>query len=478
MADLMGTSTVVAELAQLLGPEHVSGAVADRLAYRHGTWTMEYKAIATDHVGPGPQAVVWPTTVDDVVRVVQWAAQRRIPLIPYGGGSGIVGGTIASPQSVVVDTKRLCGLTVDAESLVVEAGCGWFGSELDAVLRTQYGVTLGHYPQSLHSSTLGGWLATRATGIMSTKYGRMEDRVEGLEVVTGVGDRVALGGGPPASEGPDLVQLFLGSEGRLGIMTKARFRVELADQPEAIRVWTVPTVAAGLAVVQWLVQHGVKPTVTRLFDPEESQTWFGTAAGKGAVLLLHFQGLAALVTAEVAVAEDQATRLGAQRLPDVVAQRWWDRRYDTASLLRTVQRPTGIAETIEVGASWQHLLAVYEAMMAAVRPRSTIAYAHFSHFYPSGGSLYVIVHADAEHSDWATVQQRYREILDAALQASFQAGGGISHHHGIGRARSSWLTKAHSDSIAIFRRVQAVLDPAGIFNPGVLFEEASVPHGF
>ena len=472
MSDVVASA--LAELVGLVGADRVSNRAADRLAYRHGTWPVEYKAVMERTAGEGPNAVVWPATADQVQAVVSWAARRHIPLIPYGGGSGIVGGTMASPGSVVVDVKSLRDLTFDAESQVVEVGCGWIGSELERRLKIRYGATLGHYPQSLHSSTVGGWLATRATGIMSTKHGRLEDRVEGLEVVTGTGQLLWLGGGPPASEGPDLVRLFLGSEGRMGIITKARLRVEPADQPEAIRAWMVSTVGQGLAFLQWVVQNHIRPTVTRLFDLEESAIWFGDAVDAGAVVLLHFQGLAALVTAEVAVAEEQARQYGARRLPDEVARRWWARRFDTSGLLRTLRSASGIAETIEVGASWSNLLGVYDGAMKAVRPLCKTAYAHFSHFYASGGSVYIIVHAEAEEREGETPTQRYQKILTAVLGASLQAGGGVSHHHGIGRARASWLERAHPDSVSVLRRVQAALDPAGIFNPGVLLPEVSL----
>ncbi len=462
------------ELAAILPPSRVSQHLADRLAYRHGTWAIELKGLENGNL-PLPAAVAWPQSAEEVQTLVDWAYRWRVPLIPYGGGSGIVGGTGSTEASLMIDTKALRAVIYDTASQVVDAGAGWFGGELDAWLRDHHGVTLAHYPQSLHSSTVGGWLATRATGILSTKYGRIEDRVEGIEVVLGTGERLILGGGPPASEGPDLLRLFLGSEGRFGIITRARLRVEPGDLPEVIRVWAVRDVASGLAVIQWLVQHGVRPTVTRLFDPEESGVWFPDLADGGAVLLLHFQGLAPIIGAEAAVAEEQARQQGARQLPNTVGQGWWNRRFDTSALLTSLRRPGTIAETIEVGASWTHLSQVYHAMRSALRPLCTRVYAHFSHFYASGGSVYVIIETKAPAAEEDAVRAWYHKVLAQALTASLNAGGGVSHHHGIGRARVPWLERARPDAVQLLRTLRPVLDPHGICNPGVLFEEGSPP---
>jgi len=255
------------ELTKLLGDKRVSTRAADRSVYARDMWPRLLLAVQ-DGAKPEhlPNFVVWPESEREVLEVVKLARARGVPIIPYGGGSGVCGGVVPLYGGVTIDLKRMTAMSgVDRDEMVCDVEAGLNGERFERGL-AQRGYTLGHFPSSIYCSTVGGWLATRAAGQMSTKYGKIEDRVAGVTVVTGRGEIVSTDELARASSGPNWTQLVVGSEGTLGIITSARLRVSLQPELRILRGFEFPAVEDGVEAIRRVMQRGLRPAVVRLYN--------------------------------------------------------------------------------------------------------------------------------------------------------------------------------------------------------------------
>ncbi|HRC56984.1 MAG: FAD-binding oxidoreductase [Myxococcales bacterium] len=254
-------------LEAIFGSRRVSLRLLDRQTYARDMWPRlllaRRQGEAPAHV---PNAVVWPEHVREVAAVVKLARELRVPVIPYGGGSGVCGGVIPLFGGITIDLKRMRELrSVSGEDLICDVDAGMNGERFERELAHR-GYTFGHFPSSIYCSTVGGWLATRAAGQLSTKYGKVEDRAAGLTVVTGKGEIIETDGPNRALRGPNWTQLLVGSEGTLGIITSARLRVAPAPQLRVYRGFELPDVATGIIALRRVLQRGLRPAVLRLYD--------------------------------------------------------------------------------------------------------------------------------------------------------------------------------------------------------------------
>jgi alkyldihydroxyacetonephosphate synthase len=255
------------ELEAIFGPRRVSLRAVDLDTYARDMWPRLLLAVR-DGAPPAhrPHAVVWPEHVREIVAAVKLARELRVPIVPYGGGSGVCGGALPLFGGITIDTKRMTQIrTVRGEELICDVDAGLNGERFERELDRR-GYTFGHFPSSIYCSTVGGWLATRAAGQLSTKYGKVEDRVAGLTVVTGRAEVIETDGPNRALRGPNWTQLILGSEGTLGVITSARLRVAPAPQLRVFRGYEVDDVAAGVEVIRRVIQKGLRPAVVRLYD--------------------------------------------------------------------------------------------------------------------------------------------------------------------------------------------------------------------
>ena len=255
------------DLEAIVGPRRVSLRTVDLDTYARDMWPRLLLAYREGRIAtPRPHAVVWPEHVREVVAVVKLARERGIPIVPYGGGSGVCGGAVPLLGGITIDTKRMQQLrSVHGDELICDVDAGLNGERFERELERR-GYTFGHFPSSIYCSTVGGWLATRAAGQLSTKYGKVEDRVAGLTVVTGRGEVIETDGPNRALRGPNWTQLILGSEGTLGLITSARLRVSPAPQLRVFRGFEVDDVATGLEAIRRVLQKGLRPAVVRLYD--------------------------------------------------------------------------------------------------------------------------------------------------------------------------------------------------------------------
>jgi alkyldihydroxyacetonephosphate synthase len=269
------------ELEAIVGSKRLSTTEPDLETYSKDMWPrLLFAERAGERPRHRPTIVVWPETTREVVAIVRVARQLRVPIVPYGGGSGVCGGAVPIHGGITIDTKRIAQLrAVQPEELIVDVDGGLSGERFERELARR-GYTFGHFPSSIYCSTVGGWLATRAAGQLSTKYGKVEDRVAGLTVVTGRGELIETDGPSRALRGPNWTQLLIGSEGTLGIITSARLRVSPAPQIRIYRGYEFPDAATGLAAIRRVMHRGLRPAVVRLYD--ELDTFINAVGHAGA----------------------------------------------------------------------------------------------------------------------------------------------------------------------------------------------------
>ncbi len=413
---------------------------------------------------PGfPAALVRPTTTAEVSAIARLCHDAHVPLTAAGGRSGVCGASVPVHGGVVLDTTAMSGITaVDAVSGTIDVLCGTFGDVLEEELGSAHGLTLGHWPQSIALSTVGGWLACRSAGQLSTRYGKIEEMVVGLEVVLADGTVVETGGAPAAAVGPDLDQLFVGSEGTLGIITSARFRCHPSPTATRKAAWAFPSFEAGIDALRTILRRGATPAVARLYDPTEADRSWST--GEQAVLLVLDEGDPVLVDATLAVVGEVCA--AAESLDAGLVDRWLSHRNEV-SALEALTRKGFIVDTMEIAGPWSALPALYEEVLAALHGIDGMkaASAHQSHSYLDGGCLYF---SFAGRPPADEREAFYVAAWDAATGAALRGGGALSHHHGIGLNRSRFMAEALGGGMGVLQSVKDALDPHGILNPGKL----------
>ena len=427
-------------------------------------WPLALHWALAGDVPAAASVVCRPSTAAEVAAVVHCCHEAHMPLTAAGGRSGVCGASVPLFGGVVLDLAGLAGIvSVDDTSLVIDVAAGTFGHHLEASLRADHGLTTGHWPQSIELSTVGGWLACRSAGQYSTRYGKIEDMVVGLDVVLADGTTVTTGGHPRQAVGPDLTQLFVGSEGTLGVITGARLRVH----PVAPATWRAafgfPSFADGLDACRRILRRGATPAVLRLYDGPESARSHGTD-GDVCVLLVLDEADPAFLSATASVVDAECA--GAARLGDELVERWLTHRNDVSALHALTEKGF-VVDTMEIAAPWSRLDAIYDATVAAMLAveHTRVATAHLSHNYSDGACLYFTFAATPPPD---AIERTYVALWDAGQRAVLGAGGSLSHHHGVGLNRARFVADALGAGAGVLARLKAALDPTGILNPGKL----------
>ena len=410
--------------------------------------------------------VARPRTTAEVAAVLATCAAVGVAVTPAGGRSSVVGGAAPLGGGVLLDLTALEGLvSVDAVSGLVEVRAGTFGPDLDAALRP-HGLTVGHFPQSHALATVGGWIGHRGAGQYSTRYGKIEDMVAGLEVVLADGTVVRTGSGPAGAQGPDLTQLFVGSEGTLGVVTTAWLRAHPLPEAERRAAYAVATFDDGLEACRRILRRGATPAVLRLYDAAESARGQG-ADGTYCVVLVVDEGDPIIIDAAMTIVDEEVlAHAGARRLSDDLVEAWMHHRNDT-SALQALTRKGYVVDTMEIAGPWAVLPEIVhttEAAMLAV-PHARSATCHLSHSYLDGACLYFTFAATPPAGE---VESAYAALWDAGQRAVLGLGGNLSHHHGVGANRARFMTEALGPAMAVLQSLKDALDPSGILNPGKL----------
>ncbi|CAN5589925.1 FAD-binding oxidoreductase [soil metagenome] len=408
--------------------------------------------------------VVRPERTEQVAAVLERCNDARIPVTAAGGRSGVCGASVPVFGGVLLDLTAMVGLgEVDAISGVVEVAAGTFGPDLERELRDNHGLTVGHFPQSFELATVGGWVACRGAGQYSTRYGKIEDMVVGLEVVLADGTVVHTGGAPAAAVGPDLDQLFIGSEGTLGIITRVWLRAHPLPVAEARAAYRFESFVDGVEACRSVLRRGATPEVLRLYEAEEST---GGRGGKGhdCLLLVLDQGDPAIVNATMAVVADSCAA-GAPA-DEALVGAWLEHRNDT-SALQALTAKGFVGDTMEIAAPWALLGGIFDIARAALMavPHARAATCHLSHSYLDGACLYFTFAATPPADE---IDSTYTAMWDAGQRAVLAAGGNLSHHHGVGLNRARFVVEALGTGHRVLAAVKVALDPHGILNPGKL----------
>lgn len=471
------------ELAEAVGGEsQVRTDPETRLRHTRGKSTPDLLRIRAADTGDIPAAVVLPGGHDDVLAVLGVCARHRLPVVPFGGGTSVVGGLAPERRGpfVALDLRRMDQLLdVDPVSRTATFQPGLRAPHAEALL-AEHGFTLGHFPQSYEWATIGGFAAARSSGQASAGYGRFDDMVLGLTVATPEGTLDA-GRAPRSAAGPDLRQLILGSEGAFGVITSVTVRIRPQPRVRRYEGWRFASFTEGAAALRRLAQDGPRPTVLRLSDETETLIGLAQPDAIGASGLPTDAGCLAIVGFE-GTEEDTAhrregaaavlTEAGGTPLGAEPGERWAHGRYSAPYLRDSLLDAGAFAETLETAAFWSRIPDLYTAVRDALTSTLTeagtppLVMCHISHVYDNGASLYfTVVSAQGEGDPVA----HWTRAKHAANEAILTAGGTISHHHGVGTDHRDWYVReAGPLGVAALRAVKARLDPDGLLNPGVL----------
>ena len=406
--------------------------------------------------------VVRPSGREQVTAVLRWAGAHGVVVTPMGGGSGVCGALSPAQGEIVLDTGAFDRiLEIDETNLVCRCESGVNGLELEQKLNAR-GLTLGHYPSSLPGTTVGGLIATRSSGQESSRYGSIEDMVLGLAVVLPDGTFAAPRPGPRSATGPALHELLIGAEGGLGVVLGAVLRVHRIPEATVGRGYVFADLRSGLECMRAVMQSGIRPLVMRLYDPEDSAfSGFETSGGE-CVLVIANAGLRKVAEAEAMVVHEfagDARALGADPW-----RRWQEKRFDlSAERLKAFLGPAGsYLDTIELAAMWTALPELHGKVKAAIGVGG-LALCHFSHAYEQGCCAYFSFAGAADTESEA--RAAYGRAWEGAMSAALELGATISHHHGVGQARSRWVADEMGGWMRVWRAVKEGLDPQGTMNP-------------
>ncbi len=438
-----------------------------RVRHTGGKSTPDLLRIRRGDTTHTPDAVVLPGSHEDVLAVLELATEHGFAVVPFGGGTSVVGGlSPQAPAFVALDLRRLDALLeVDETSRTATLQVGLRGPRAEELL-AGHGYTIGHFPQSFEWASIGGFAAARSSGQSSAGYGRFDELVVGMTVATPTGT-VVMGRAQKSAAGPDLRQLILGSEGAFGVITSLTVRIRPVPEVKLYEGWSFPDFTAGAAALRRLSQDGPMPTVLRLSDETETMIGLARAGGvgqgdPGCLAIVGYEGEAGEVAARRERTRAVLAGLGGTDLGAEPGESWEHGRFAAPYLRDALLDVGAFVETLETTTFWSNIPALYEAVRAALPGHLVMC--HISHVYASSASLYFTVVSGqiTRDADWDAAKTAVNEAIIAA-------GGSISHHHGVGTEhRAAYAQEIGPVGVEVLRAVKRALDPAGILNPGIL----------
>jgi alkyldihydroxyacetonephosphate synthase len=506
-------------LARALPGVRTSDDAADRVAYARDLWPRHHLAVRAGNVAQHrPAGIVWPTSTEEVAAIVRWAHDHETPIVPFGAGSGVCAGVLPHERIIVMDLKRMTrwrSFDEDARTLDVESG--QMGLPLEEDLQRR-GFTLGHFPSSILCSTVGGWVAARSAGQCSGLYGKIEDMVLALECVTGTGEVVTL---RHRSSGPNLIPLVVGSEGTMAIVTSSLLRLHPKPRARAFAGFSFPSTEHGWEAMRALFQAGLRPAVSRLYDPFDAmlarrgsvkkdgadsggtpglgaaalrsllrrpgainellEGSFGSKLLGGSLVVLIFEGEGDAPQRDLEQARALFATMRATYEGEGPARKWLLHRYSVSYRQAPVFAAGLFSDTMEVAAPWSKLRALYDGVRRSLGEHVFVM-AHLSHAYPDGCCIYFSFAGTAAKgagvpgsAGWdERCEITYDRAWKAAMRAAIEAGGTLAHHHGVGRSKAPRMTtELGAGGVEAVRALMRAFDPKGILNPGNLLPPSS-----
>jgi alkyldihydroxyacetonephosphate synthase len=402
-----------------------------------------------------------------------------VPVVPRGGGSGVMGAAVPPAGGIVVDVSAMDRIIeVDEASLTATVEAGMNGRAFEQALNAR-GLSFPHFPASAEWASVGGYVAARGSGVLSSRYGKIEDLVVALRVVTPTGEVIDTLPVPRHAVGPELTQLFVGSEGTLGIITRVTVKVIKLPGYRRFEAVSMPSLARGIDALRGVMQSGIRPAVIRYYDAEAAAASLSRFAGRevgSSTVLLMFEGVAAVADAEAECTLSALVEAGGTVIEPELSRTWWNHRYDSYHPPHYPELPA-MWGTIDAVAGYDRILDVYHGIRDALAPFAEHGLrlrTHFSHWYEWGTMVYprfVIADASA-HADPLAL---YYEIWEAGIDAILRNGGVINDHHGVGSTLSPYLARQWGAAHETLSQIKRALDPMNVMNPGKLGFKASLP---
>jgi alkyldihydroxyacetonephosphate synthase len=481
-----------AALVDAVGADAVFTEAEDRVRHATGRGYVDLVRLRGGRLEAVPDAVLLPVDADAVRRLLDICAAEGVAVVPFGGGTSVVGGVepLRGPHSrlISLDLARLRGVEIDRRSLTARLGAGLRGPEAEAALSTS-GLVLGHFPQSFEYATVGGFAATRSAGQASSGYGRFDELVSAVRLISPAGDLSTLET-PHSAAGPSLRELVVGSEGVFGVIPEVTVRVRPAPAERRYEAWMAESFEAGAEIVRALAQGPGLPDVIRVSDEEETEVSLalsgprgltGTLFGGylrlrrrrgGCLIVVGLEGDGEAVARRRALAVRELRRGGAAYLGQAAGRSWEHGRFQGPYLRDTLMEMGAMVETLETSHTWSRLAGLHTAVGAAIRDSLAgqgtpgLVFCHLSHAYADGASLYFTFISRAR--DGAEIEQ-WRAVKRAASEAIVASRGTITHHHAVGHDHAPYMeAEVGKTGLEALRAVKERLDPAGIMNPGKL----------
>jgi alkyldihydroxyacetonephosphate synthase len=479
-------------LRDAAGAEAVFDSDEDRLRHATGCGYVDLARLRTGALEAAPDAVVMPADAEALRRLLDVCAAEGVAVVPYGGGTSVVGGVEPlrgdHERLISLDLGRLRAVEVDHRSLTARLGAGLRGPEAEAALGAE-GVTLGHFPQSFEYATIGGFAATRSAGQASSGYGRFDSLVSSVRLLAPGGDLETLET-PHTAAGPALRELVIGSEGTLGVIPDVTVRVRPAAAVKRYEAWMAESFEAGAEIVRGLAQGPGLPQIIRVSDEEETEVSLALSGPRGlqgrlfegylglrkrrggALMIVGFEGDEESVSRRRALTVRGLRAGGAAYLGTTAGSSWEHGRYQGPYLRDTLMGMGAMVETLETSHTWSRFGQLYAAVAAAIRGALDgqgtpgIVFCHLSHAYADGASLYFTFISRARRGEEI---EQWKAVKAAASEAIVAGGGTISHHHAIGRDHAPYMeAEVGKTGIELLRAVKEQLDPNGVMNPGKL----------
>jgi alkyldihydroxyacetonephosphate synthase len=460
------------ELADIVGWDHVLRDEVDRAVYALDIFWLPRMVIDRGELPPLPDVVVLPGTVEELAAVVRLANVYRIPLIPWGGGSGSQGGIMPVYGGITVDLKRLNQvIEINTTSQTVTAQAGINGYTLECALNAQ-GFTLPHYPASVHSATLGGYLAARGSGVLSTKYGKAEDMVLSVQVVLPNGDVIRTLPLPNHAAGPGMLQVFVGAEGSFGIITEATMQIEAIPQERRFYSMLFDDLSSGLDAGRRMMLERLLPTVIRLYDEPSTIKRVNRTLGldvQGNYMVFGFDGNADMVDLVERRAFDICRERGGRDMGPELGWHWWNNRYNFYFPPDVLDFPWmfGTMDTLTTFDKIENLYWTKKRTLEEAYTAWNLQYiAHFSHWYPWGVMVYDRFIIEEPPRDSKEALALHNEIWNLSVRTSIACGGILNEHHGVGLKLARLVREQYGSAFQVLETLKNGLDPHNILNPG------------
>mgnify|MGYP001026235350 CR=1 FL=1 len=455
------------ELEDIVGRENVSTNMGDKLAYATDYFWVPRMIIDRGGQPALPDCIVRPASAEEVSKVLKIANYYKIPVQTWGGGSGSQGGALPMAGGILLDVKRMDKLIdINTESGYITCETGMIFQTLEWYANER-GYSVMHLPSCLTCCTVGGALAHNGIGILSTKYGKIDDQVLSVEVVLPNGDIINTLPVPKHSSGPNLLNLFVGSEGCLGIMTKARFKITKLPEVRRHHAFLFNDMSTGYNACREIVQT-VKPSIMRLFDEAETVSIIKQVIGfekKGSFLNLTVEGKEKIVAAEEEYIMEIAEKYGAQYLGSEYGEKWFDNRITFFYPGITLNNPKMFG-TLDTTATYDNIQNVYLAMKKAIEAYPGVKFiSHSSHWYEWGCMNYSRFIIENPPEDTEEAIRLHNSIWNDGIRAAIANGGVINDHHGVGLKLSRLMKENYGPAMQVLEGLKKELDPNGIMNP-------------